>query len=43
MALARTRTKKIAQKDPVYRDQLITEYLPYVKHIVHRLAVHLIS
>ena len=43
MALARTRTKKIAQKDPVYRDQLITEYLPYVKRIVHRLAVHLPS
>ena len=43
MALAQTRTKKIAQKDPVYRDQLITEYLPYVKRIVHRLAVHLPS
>ena len=43
MTLARTRTKKIAQKDPVYRDQLITEYLPYVKRIVHRLAVHLPS
>ena len=43
MALAQTRTKKIAPKDPVYRDQLITEYLPYVKRIVHRLAVHLPS
>jgi RNA polymerase sigma factor for flagellar operon FliA len=41
MALAQTRTKKAVQKDPVYRDQLITEYLPYVKRIVHRLAVHL--
>ena len=43
MALARRRTKKIAPKDPVYREQLITEYLPYVKRIVHRLAVHLPS
>ena len=43
MALAQTRTKKVAQKDPVYRDQLITEYLPYVKRIVQRLAVHLPS
>ena len=41
MALAQTRIKKAVQKDPVYRDQLITEYLPYVKRIVHRLAVHL--
>ena len=23
------------------KDQLITEYLPYVKRIVHRIAVHL--
>jgi len=43
MALAQTRTKKVAQKDPVYREQLITEYLPYVKRIVQRLAVHLPS
>jgi RNA polymerase sigma factor for flagellar operon FliA len=43
MALAQTRTKKIAPKDPAYRDQLITEYLPYVKRIVQRLAVHLPS
>ena len=43
MALAQTRTKKTTEKDPVYRDQLITEYLPYVKRIVHRLAVHLPS
>ena len=41
MALAQTRTKKIVPKDPAYRDQLITEYLPYVKRIVQRLAVHL--
>ncbi len=43
MALTQTRLKKIVPKDPVYRDQLITEYLPYVKRIVHRLAVHLPS
>jgi len=43
MALAQTRTKKIIPKDPAYRDQLITEYLPYVKRIVQRLAVHLPS
>jgi RNA polymerase sigma factor for flagellar operon FliA len=43
MALAQTRTKKLIPKDPVYRDQLITEYLPYVKRIVQRLAVHLPS
>ena len=41
MALAQRRTKKIVPKDPAYRDQLITEYLPYVKRIVQRLAVHL--
>ncbi len=43
MALAQTRTKKIVPKDPAYRDQLISEYLPYVKRIVQRLAVHLPS
>ena len=43
MAQAQTRTKKVVPKDPVYRDQLITEYLPYVKRIVQRLAVHLPS
>lgn len=43
MALAQRRTQKVIPKDPVYRDQLITEYLPYVKRIVQRLAVHLPS
>ena len=43
MALAQTRNKKLIPKDPAYRDQLITEYLPYVKRIVQRLAVHLPS
>jgi len=43
MALAQTRSKKLIPKDPAYRDQLISEYLPYVKRIVQRLAVHLPS
>ena len=43
MALAQTRAKKLISKDPAYRDQLISEYLPYVKRIVQRLAVHLPS
>ena len=43
MALAQTRPKKLVPKDPAYRDQLITQYLPYVKRIVQRLAVHLPS
>jgi RNA polymerase sigma factor for flagellar operon FliA len=43
MALAQRQTKKLVPKDPAYRDQLITEYLPYVKRIVQRLAVHLPS
>ena len=43
MALAQRRTKKVIPKDPAYRDQLITEYLPYVKRIVQRLAVHIPS
>ena len=43
MALAQTTAKKYAKKDDSYRDQLITEYLPYVKRIVHRIAVHLPS
>jgi RNA polymerase sigma factor for flagellar operon FliA len=43
MALAQTRAKKLIPKDPAYRDQLISEYLPYVKRIVQRLAVHLPS
>jgi RNA polymerase sigma factor for flagellar operon FliA len=43
MATAQTTVKKLNKKDPSYRDQLITEYLPYVKRIVHRIAVHLPS
>ena len=41
MATAQTTAKNLDKKDPSYRDQLITEYLPYVKRIVHRIAVHL--
>jgi RNA polymerase sigma factor for flagellar operon FliA len=43
MATAQTTVKKIVKNDTAYRDQLITEYLPYVKRIVHRIAVHLPS
>lgn len=41
MATAQTTAKNLDKNDPSYRDQLITEYLPYVKRIVHRIAVHL--
>jgi len=41
MAPAQTTAKNLDKSDPSYRDQLITEYLPYVKRIVHRIAVHL--
>lgn len=41
MALAEAQTKNMRKKDPENRDQLITEYLPYVKRIVQRIAVHL--
>lgn len=43
MAPAQIAVKKYWKKDPSYRDRLITEYLPYVKRIVHRIAVHLPS
>ena len=43
MASAQISAKNYGQKDESYRDQLITEYLPYVKRIVHRIAVHLPS
>ncbi len=41
MATVQTTAKNLDKNDPSYRDQLITEYLPYVKRIVHRIAVHL--
>ena len=43
MAPAQTSAKNKDKNDISYRDQLITEYLPYVKRIVHRIAVHLPS
>jgi len=43
MELAKNITGRSTKKNPAYRDQLITEYLPYVKRIVHRLAMHLPS
>lgn len=43
MATAQTTLKSIDKNSSSYRDQLITEYLPYVKRIVHRIAVHLPS
>jgi RNA polymerase sigma factor for flagellar operon FliA len=43
MAPAQISVKNYSKKDTSYREQLITEYLPYVKRIVHRIAVHLPS
>ncbi|UCE55870.1 MAG: FliA/WhiG family RNA polymerase sigma factor [Desulfobacterales bacterium] len=43
MELAKTATKRTNKKDSSYREQLISEYLPYVKRIVHRLAMNLPS
>jgi RNA polymerase sigma factor for flagellar operon FliA len=39
------RRQKITSESeyPSTRDQLIIEHLPYVKHIVHRIAIHLPS
>jgi RNA polymerase sigma factor for flagellar operon FliA len=43
MAPAQTPANQLDKNDSAYRDQLISEYLPYVKRIVHRIAVHLPS
>jgi RNA polymerase sigma factor for flagellar operon FliA len=43
MTAAPTTAKNYRKNDRSYRDRLITEYLPYVKRIVHRIAVHLPS
>ena len=43
MQLAKTTTRRPRKKTAVHREKLITEYLPYVKRIVHRLAMHLPS
>jgi len=41
MELAQTRTSDRRNFNNLNRDQLILEYLPYVKRIVHRIAIHL--
>lgn len=41
MALAEKKTENNVNKSLAKRDALITEYLPYVKRIVHRIAIHL--
>jgi len=43
MAPAQIPAKQRDKNEVSYRDQLISEYLPYVKRIVHRIAVHLPS
>ena len=43
MVAVQTTLKNLSKNDTSYRDQLITEYLPYVKRIVHRIAIHLPS
>ncbi len=41
MLVAAARSRNPAKKRPAYREQLIQEYLPYVKRIVQRIAAHL--
>jgi RNA polymerase sigma factor FliA len=41
MQLAAARPRHPTKKRPAYREQLIHEYLPYVKRIVQRIATHL--
>ncbi len=42
MQLAERRSPRVpARKRPAYREQLLNEYLPYVKRIVQRIATHL--
>ena len=42
MQLAERRSPRApAKKRPAYREQLLNEYLPYVKRIVQRIAAHL--
>jgi RNA polymerase sigma factor for flagellar operon FliA len=41
MELAQSRTSDRKNFNNLNRDQLILEYLPYVKRIVHRIAIHL--
>ncbi len=41
METAQEQIRVSEEKGHLSRDELITEYLPYVKRIVHRIAVHL--
>lgn len=41
MELAQAKIKENSQFSRMSREQLIMEYLPYVKRIVHRIAIHL--
>ena len=41
--MAEIAERAVREKKPQSRNQLITEYLPYVKRIVHRIAIHLPS
>jgi RNA polymerase sigma factor for flagellar operon FliA len=41
MQVAERRAKSPVKKRSAYREQLVTEYLPYVKRIVQRIATHL--
>ena len=43
MGLAESRVKVVKGEKRLSRNQLITEHLPYVKRIVHRIAAHLPS
>ena len=40
MQLVAARPPPLAENRPAYREQLIHEYLPYVKRIVQRMATH---
>jgi RNA polymerase sigma factor FliA len=41
MQLVATRPRPLSKKRPAYREKLIREHLPDVKHIVQRIATHL--
>jgi RNA polymerase sigma factor for flagellar operon FliA len=41
MNLAQTREESFGKDSHLLRDQIVNEYLPYVKRIVNRIAVHL--
>ncbi|UCF94370.1 MAG: FliA/WhiG family RNA polymerase sigma factor [Desulfobacterales bacterium] len=41
MEVAETQIKNLVKNEQTDRDQLIMEYLPYVKRIVQRIAIHL--